>query len=121
MVFNGLIAVGCGADDRQVQKKTGVTRKQVSSYSPLKSVLHRQTPTPPPPFSRKNKVTPPCPSLIFNSSCISSHIQPLQVDELMSHKLFESLQVLSIQLHIIVSGSFNPERLHWALAAFVKS
>lgn len=44
----------------------------------------------------------------------------LQVDQLMCNKLFESLQVLSIELHVIVPRPFHPERLHGALAAFVQ-
>lgn len=45
---------------------------------------------------------------------------PLQVDQLMCDELFESLQVLSIELHVIVSGPLHPERLHGALATFVQ-
>lgn len=39
----------------------------------------------------------------------------------MCNKLFESLQVLSIELHVIVSSPFHPEWLHGALTAFVQS
>lgn len=39
----------------------------------------------------------------------------------MCNKLFESLQVLSIELHIVVSSPFNPEGLHGALTAFIQS
>lgn len=38
----------------------------------------------------------------------------------MSHKLFQALQVLSIQLYIIVSRTLHPERLHGPLAALVQ-
>lgn len=38
----------------------------------------------------------------------------------MCNKLFESLQVLSIELDIIVPGSLHPERFHWALAALIQ-
>lgn len=46
---------------------------------------------------------------------------PLQVDQLMCNELFESLQVLSVQLHVIVPGPLHPERLHGALTAFIQS
>lgn len=39
----------------------------------------------------------------------------------MCNKLFESLQVLSIELHIIVSSPFDPEWLHGALTTFIQS
>lgn len=39
----------------------------------------------------------------------------------MCNKLFESFQVLAIELHIIVSGPFHPEWLHGALATFIQS
>lgn len=39
----------------------------------------------------------------------------------MCNKLFESLQVLSVELHVIVSSPFDPERLHGALATFIQS
>lgn len=39
----------------------------------------------------------------------------------MCNKLFKSLQVLSIELHIIVSSSFDPEWLHGSLTTFVQS
>lgn len=39
----------------------------------------------------------------------------------MCNKLFESLQVLSIELHVIVSSPFDPEWLHGALTTFVQS
>lgn len=45
---------------------------------------------------------------------------PLQVYQLMCNKLFESLQVLSVELHIIVSSSLHPEWLHRALTAFIQ-
>lgn len=38
----------------------------------------------------------------------------------MCNKLFESLQVLSVELHVIVSSPLHPERLHGALAAFIQ-
>lgn len=38
----------------------------------------------------------------------------------MCNKLFESLQVLSIELHVVVSGTLNPEWLHGALTAFIQ-
>lgn len=47
-------------------------------------------------------------------------VAALQVDQLMCHKLFESLQILSIELHIIVPSPFHPEWFHGALAAFVQ-
>lgn len=45
---------------------------------------------------------------------------PLQVDQLVCDKLFESLQILSVELHVIVSSPLHPERLHRALTAFVQ-
>lgn len=45
---------------------------------------------------------------------------PLQVGKLMCHKLFEPLQVLSIQLYIVMSGSLHPERLNRTLTSFVQ-
>lgn len=39
----------------------------------------------------------------------------------MCNKLFESLQVLSVELHVIVSSPFDPEWLHGALTTFVQS
>lgn len=38
----------------------------------------------------------------------------------MCNKLFEPLQVLSVELYVIVSGALHPEGLHWVLAAFVQ-
>lgn len=38
----------------------------------------------------------------------------------MSHKLFQALQVLSIQLYVVVSRTLHPERLHGPLAALVQ-
>lgn len=38
----------------------------------------------------------------------------------MCNKLFESLQVLSVELHVVVSSALHPQRLHWALTALVK-
>ena len=38
----------------------------------------------------------------------------------MCNKLFESLQVLSVELHVVVSGALHPQRLHGALTALVQ-
>lgn len=38
----------------------------------------------------------------------------------MCNELFESLQVLSVELHVIVSGPLHPEWLHGALTAFIQ-
>lgn len=38
----------------------------------------------------------------------------------MCNELFESLQVLSVELHVIVSSPLHPERLHGALTAFIQ-
>lgn len=59
-------------------------------------------------------------SFLISSLSALSDLAPLQVDQLMCNKLFESLQVLSVELHIIVSSPLHPERLHWALTAFVQ-
>ena len=45
---------------------------------------------------------------------------PLQVDKLVGDELFESLQVLSVELHVVVSGPLHPERLHGALTALIQ-
>lgn len=45
---------------------------------------------------------------------------PLQVRQLVCDKLFEPLQVLSVELHVVVSGALHPQRLHGALAALVQ-
>ena len=44
----------------------------------------------------------------------------LQVDELVSHELFEPLQVLSVELHVVVPRPLHPQRLHGPLAALVQ-
>lgn len=69
---------------------------------------------------KKNKFDPF--SIINPSTVPSSPPFPaaLQVDQLMCHKLFESLQVLSIELHVIVPGALHPQRLHGPLAALVQ-
>lgn len=65
---------------------------------------------------------PISPSINLLSFHLNLALPPsLQVDQLMCNKLFESLQVLSIELHIIVSSPFDPERLHRALTAFIQS
>ncbi len=38
----------------------------------------------------------------------------------MRNELFESLQVLSIELHVIVSGPLHPQWLHGTLTAFIQ-
>lgn len=38
----------------------------------------------------------------------------------MRDKLLESLQILSVEFHVIVSSPFHPQRLHGALAALVQ-
>lgn len=58
--------------------------------------------------------------LFFPLRPFSLPTAPLQVDQLMCNELFESLQVLSVELHVIVSGPFHPERLHGALTALVQ-
>lgn len=44
----------------------------------------------------------------------------LQVDQLVCNELFESLQVLSVELHVIVSCPLHPEWLHGALTPFIQ-
>lgn len=44
----------------------------------------------------------------------------LQVHQLVCDKLFEPLQVLSVELHVVVPGALHPQRLHGALAALVQ-
>lgn len=58
-------------------------------------------------------------------ACSSSNASPdlevhLYVHKFMSHKLFQALQVRSIQLYIIVSRTLHPQRLHGPLAALVQ-
>ncbi len=69
--------------------------------------------------------TSPEKNVAFFSSSLSTLFffppAPLQVDQLMCNELFESLQVLSVQLHVIVPGPLHPERLHGALPAFIQS
>lgn len=57
--------------------------------------------------------------------CSSSKVSPdlevhLDVYKFVSHKLFQALQVLSIQLYVVVSRTLHPQRLHGPLAALVK-
>ncbi|TNN50009.1 hypothetical protein EYF80_039817 [Liparis tanakae] len=54
------------------------------------------------------------------AACEGGSDAPLQVDQFMCNKLFESLQILSVELDVVVSGPLHPERLHGALAALVQ-
>ena len=44
----------------------------------------------------------------------------LQVNQLVGHKLFQALQVLSVKLHVVVAGTFYPKGLHRPLAALIQ-
>lgn len=83
--------------------------------------------TNPPPPAKKQSCTPsPSSNLSWNPLLVSHpptprfFTAPLQVDQLMCNKLFQSLQVLSIELHVIVSSPLHPEGLHRALTAFIQ-
>ena len=50
----------------------------------------------------------------------SSGGEELEVDQLMGHKLFETLQVLAVELHVVVARPLHPQRFHGPLAALVQ-
>lgn len=115
-------AAACGVDGADRPGQSGAPRGREDRHHNFSTTQTNTTSI----FTKKETFPPSSPqpnhcSLLFSPlHPLFSPPAPLQVDQLVCNELFKSLQILSVELHIIVSGPLHPERLHGALAALVQ-